>query len=413
MNRYIRLRLRIHSSNYKLSLSRLSRNFTSNTQKMGGSAFNSPKYGSLPTPRIPDHIHQRLVSQFQSTLSLFFSKVGSSPGAPEKSEHGDIDILVEGPLESHPSTTLQSALGAAACISSSPTTNFAIWDDQLAAYVQLDVHVCRQGGIEWECFHRSHGDLWNILGVMGKPFGISVNDTGVRISAESIERRNRKASMLFLTESPREAIEFFGCDWNQYQKGFQTVEEFFAFCAQCRFLNHEKVEWKLIGRLKEKRPLCRRWVMEYLPSLSAGKAQSKTTTSHPKITRETILREALTKFNKWDDYHCLLGGWEKENFDHEMWGRIAERLPIRSGDLGHVLRPLKRRLQREDETSGEKGLKALKVEWRHSRESKWADIALGEWEELLKAGLAETEIRKKEGIEKSRKTRRDISNISS
>lgn len=386
---------------------------------MGGSAFNSPKYGSLPTPRIPNHIHQRLVSHFQSTLSLFFSKVGCSPGAPEKYEHGDIDILVEGPLNSSASATeLQSALRAAACISSSPTTYFAIWDDQLAAYVQLDVHVCRRGGIEWECFHRSYGDLWNILGVMGKPFGISVNDTGVRISAESIEKRNRKASMLFLTESPREAIEFFGCDWNQYQKGFQTVEEFFAFCAQCRFLNHEKVGWKLIGRrdegrLKEKRPLCRRWVTEYLPSISPSEAQSKTTASHLKITRETILREALTKFNKWDEYYCLIAGWEKENFDREMWGRIAERLPIRGGDLGHVLRPLKKRLEKEDETSGEKGLPTLKLEWRQSRESRWADIALGEWEELLKAGLAETEIRKKEGIEKSRKTRQDISNISS
>lgn len=401
---------------YLLRSLRLSQNFSSDTKKMGGSVFNCPKYGNLPTPRIPNHIYQPLLSHFKFILSSFYSKVESSINAPEKNDHGDIDILVEGPLKPSPFTKeLQSALSAVICIDLSPTSNFAIWDDQLAAYVQLDVHVCRKGGIEWECFHRSYGDLWNILGVMGKPFGISVNDTGVRISAESIEKRNRKASMLFLTESPREAIEFFGCDWDQYQKGFQTVEEFFAFCAQSRFIHHEKISWKLIGRrdegrLKEKRPLCRRWVMEYLPSLaSPNESQTKTTTN---ITREALLGEALTRFNKWDGYHLLVAGWNKGNFDKEMWGRIAKLLPVEGGDLGHVLRPLKRRLQIEDATSGERGFQALAAEWRHSRESRWADIALNEWKALLETGLAESEVRKKEGIERSKKTNRVDTNTS-
>lgn len=395
-----------------------SQNFSSNTQKMGGSAFNSPKHGNLRTPRIPNHIHQRLVSHFKSILSGFYSKVESSPDAPEKNEHGDIDILVEGPLKTGSSTeVLQSALGAATCIDLSPTAYFAIWDDQLAAYVQLDVHICRQGGIEWELFHRAYGDLWNILGVMGKPFGLSVNDTGVRISAETIEKRNRKASMVFLTDSPQDAIEFFGCNWEQYQKGFQTVEEFFAFCAQCRFINHDKISWKLIGRrdegrLKEKRPLCRRWVTEYLPSLASNEVQNETATSHPKITREAVLEEALTKFNKWHEYQCLTSGWNKDNFDREMWDRIGQLLPVEKKNLGHVLRPLKKRLQEEDETTGEKGFGALEAEWRNSRESRWADIALDEWKALLEIRFAEVEVRKREGIQKSKETKQGDVNIS-
>lgn len=380
---------------------------------MGGSAFNSPKYGNLETPRIPNHIYLRLLSQFKSTLLQFYSKVGSSLPAPEKDDHGDIDILVEGPLGPSPSADkLKSALSAAACIDLSPTANFAIWDDELSAYVQLDIHVCRSGGIEWECFHRAYGDLWNILGVMCKPFGISVNDAGVRISAEGIEKRNRKASMLFLTDSPREAIEFFGCDWSQYEKGFQTVEELFAFCAQSRFLHHEDISWKLIGRrdegrLKEKRPLCRRWVIEYLPSLvSLDKIEGRNAISHPKITREALLEEALTKFDKWNEYYSLTRKWDKEVFDKEMWSRIASLLPIEGKDLGFVLRLLRRKLEKGDEICGEKGIQVFEEGWRHSRESRWTSVALEEWKSLIEIGLVESEQRKKEGIARSRGTNR-------
>lgn len=372
---------------------------------MGGKAFNSPKYGSLQTPRIPNHIYQRLLSHFKSILSGFYSRVESSPDAPEKIEHGDIDILVEGPLKPSSSIKeLQSALGAVTYIDSPPTAYFAIWDSQLEAYAQLDVHVCQQGGIEWECFHRAYGDLWNILKVMGKPFGISVNYTGIRISAESIEKRKNKANMLFLTASAQEAIEFFGCDWGQYQRGFQTVEELFAFCAQCRFIHHEEIAWgqRDEGKWKEKRPLCRRWVTEYLPSVMANDDQNKNTISHPKITRNTVFEEALTEFNKWDEYHCLIAGWNKDNFDKEMWGRISGLLPIKKKELGHVLRPLRRRLEEEDEATGEKGFRTQEAEWRQPRESKWTDIALGEWKTLLELGLSDTEVRRLKGIQKTK-----------
>lgn len=374
---------------------------------MGGTAFNSPKRGNLPTPRIPNHTYYRLLTEFKLVLSQFYSKVESSPLAPEKDDHGDIDILVEGPLEPLLSTTkLQSALNATASIDSSPTTNFAIWDEELAAYVQLDVHVCRPGGIEWECFHKAYGDLWNILGVMCKPFGVSVNDTGVRISAEGIEKRNRKASMIFLTESPREAIEFFGCDWERYEQGFHTVEELFAFCAQCRFLHHEDISWKLIGRrdegrLKEKRPLCRRWVTEYLPSLlSSDEIESGSVNT--KVDRETLLEEALTKFNKRSEYNALVAKWNKDVFDKEMWGRIATSLPIEGRDLRFVLKPLKARLEKEDRERGEMGAYFLGEDWKYSRETIWTNITLSNWEVLLETGLEESERLKNEGLGRSR-----------
>lgn len=412
---YIKLQSLFPSNSYYRALINIPqhrRNFSRDLRKMGGSAFNSSKYGNLQTPRIPNHIYQRLLSEFKLTLSKFYSKVDSSIPAPGKRDHGDIDILVEAPLGSPPSSKgLQSILNATACIDSSPTANFAIWDDELAAYVQLDVHNCRPGGIDWECFHRAYGDLWNILGVMGKPYGISVNDTGVRISAQGIEKRNRKASMLFLTDSPREAIKFFGCDWEKYENGFQTVEELFAFCAQSRFLYHEETSWKLIGRreegrLKEKRPLCRKWVIEYLPSLiGSNRIEDQKTTTHPKITRGALLEEALTKFDKWDEYRSLITNWNKEVFDKEMWGRIARLLPVERNQLGLILRPLKKRLEEEDEKRGE-GTQVSKEEWECSRESRWTVIALDEWKALLEVGLVESEERKKEGVEKSEKNRR-------
>ncbi|KAH0612394.1 uncharacterized protein H6S33_010446 [Morchella sextelata] len=366
---------------------------------MGGSAFSASKYGgNLPTPRIPMHIYPRLLIQFQQTLSQFYKNVSSPLPAPGKTDYGDIDILVEEPLSQTPvsAAELKHALNATEFIEASPTSNFAIWDDELKAYVQLDVHICRRGGLEWECFHHAYGDLWNILGVMGKPFGVSVNNAGLHIFAQGIEARNHKDEMIFLTARPKHAIEFFGCDWAKYEKGFKTADELFSFCAESRLLYHPETNWKLIGRrdegrLKEKRLLCRRWSTEYLPSYKSRNEMKVV------ITREELLEDALIKFDKRGVYNALIDKWDKEEFDKKMWTRIAEVLPVKDTELALVLRPLKARLKKEDTASSVQGLSGGA---KLHREIKWTAIALSEWETLLEGGLAKSTKLREEGLNK-------------
>ncbi|RPA94698.1 hypothetical protein L873DRAFT_1837516 [Choiromyces venosus 120613-1] len=364
---------------------------------MGGHAFD------LKTPPIPHDIYLRLVAKFTAILQTLHETVRVAPHSPEKVTHGDIDILVASPFRSYTNEELFALLGAKACLPGFPTANFAIPEPELDAYVQLDIRTCPPEKIEWETFHRAYGDLWNILGAMGKRVGISVNNSGVRVAVEHIEKQNKKAAMVHLTDDPRAAIEFFGCDWEQYERGFGTVEEMFDFCAKCRFLDigvyqRRKNITVESRRLRDARPLCRRWLDVYLPKLMvAEKGEEKKKKKEEEEeeeereiklnvhSRESVLEEALEKFDKRLDHDMLVGMWGKDLFDKEMWRRIRALLPLGMKRRSLVVRTLAKRLQEEDQGNGEYGEMCEEEEWRREREAKWTEIAKTEWRAILLA----------------------------
>lgn len=353
--------------------------------KMGGRAFD------LNTPPIPHHIYLRLVSKFTALLKTLHEVVRVAPHAPEKVTHGDVDILVASPLRPYADEELLALLGAEQYIPGFPTAHFAIYEPDMEAYVQLDICMCLPEKIEWQNFHRAYGDLWNILGVMGRRVGISVNHSGVRVSVEHIEKRNKKAAMVHLTDDPRAAVEFFGCDWERYGRGFSTVQEMFDFCARCRFLDveisrrREKVTVES-SRLGGSRPLCQRWFDEYLPKLMEEKEEGEERGIELKVySREGVLEEALEKFEKRLDHDMLVGMWGKDLFDKDMWRRIRDLLPLGTKRGNIVVRALAKRLGEEDLRNGDYGAMCEAEEWKREREAKWTKIAKAEWRVILVA----------------------------
>ncbi|KAG0126673.1 hypothetical protein HOY82DRAFT_491436 [Tuber indicum] len=348
---------------------------------MGGRAFN------LDTPPIPHDVYLRLVSKFTTLLQSLHEIVRVSPHAPEKIIHGDIDILVASPVRPYTNEELLALLGAEQSIPGFPTANLAVYEPEMEAYVQVDIRMCPPEKIEWETFHRAYGDLWSILGAMGKRVGISVNHSGVRVSVGHIEKKNKKAAMVHLTDDPRAAIEFFGCDWGWYERGFSTVQEMFDFCARCRFLDlgisQRREEITVEGRkLRDLRPLCRRWFDEYLPKLTGEEGQDIELNVH---SRESVLEEALEKFDKRLEHDMLVGIWGKDLFDKEMWHRIRALLPLGTKRGNFVVRTLAKRLGEEDLGNGDYGALCEAEEWRREREVKWTGIAKAEWRAILMA----------------------------
>ncbi|PWW76821.1 hypothetical protein C7212DRAFT_279872 [Tuber magnatum] len=349
---------------------------------MGGRAF------SLNTPPIRHDVYLRLVSKFTTLLQTLHEIVRVAPHAPEKITHGDIDVLVASPLRTYTSEEPIALLGAEQCIPGFPTANFAIYEPEIEAYVQLDMRICPPEKIEWEIFYRSYGDLWNILGIMGKRVGISVNQAGVRVSVEHIEKKNKKAAMVHLTDDPRSAVEFFGCDWEKYERGFGTIQEMFDFCAGCRFLDveisqrREKITVES-RRLRDLRPLCQRWFDEYLPKLMGEEAGREIELNVH--SREGVLEEALGKFDKRLDHDMLVGMWGKDLFDKEMWRRIRALLPLGTKRGNIVVRALAKRLEEADLGNGEYGALCESEEWRREREANWTEIAKAEWRVILAA----------------------------
>jgi len=355
-----------------------------NIVKMGGRAFD------LNTPPIPHHIYLRLVSKFTTLLKTLHEVVRVAPHAPEKITHGDVDILVASPLRPYADEELFALLGAEQYIPGFPSANFAIYEPEMEAYVQLDICMCLPEKIEWQTFHRAYGDLWNILGVMGRRVGISVNHSGVRVSVEHIEKKNKKAAMVHLTDDPRAAVEFFGCDWEQYEKGFSTVQDMFDFCAGCRFLEveisrrREKIAVES-SRLGASRPLCQQWFDEYLPKLMGEEGEEEREIELNVHSREGVLEEALEKFDRKLDHDMLVGMWGKDLFDKEMWRRIRDLLPLGTKRGNLVVRALAKRLGEEDLGNGDYGAMCEAEEWRRERETKWTRIAKAEWRVILVA----------------------------
>ena len=127
----------------------------------------------------------------------------------------------------------------------------------------------RLGGFEWQLFHQSHGDMWNLLGTTIRPVGLTANDVGLHVRIPEIEEVNRKRSMLFLTSEPDQVLDFLGLDRDKYERPFQSVEALYQFVLGCRWFSGEpyvRAELKANDRKRmAQRELYRRFVDEWLP----------------------------------------------------------------------------------------------------------------------------------------------------
>ena len=284
---------------------------------MGGKAFTS---GPAPlfTPRLPPELYYSLRDHYVSLLSTYYTQAATPIEAPCKTSYGDIDVLVSQPkCMSVNTTTLVKALDAVKCSSNpgSPTASFAVpYPGLQDTYVQLDVHVCPPGLFEWELFHQSHGDLWNLLGTTIRPVGLTANDVGLHVRIPEIEEVNRKRGMLLLTSEPDQVLDFLGLDRDKYQKPFESVEALYQFVLGCRWFSSEtyvRAELKANDRKRmAQRELYRRFVEKWLPQnrqfveMGGERIQG--------ATREDIQELALTVFGKRDQFEQRIQEWRRE-----------------------------------------------------------------------------------------------------
>ena len=205
---------------------------------MGGKAFShtSPP---LLTPRLPPPLYFSLRNYYTTLLSSLFKHVSSPPPLPEKSDHGDIDILVASPvtsvveiLASTPATFTPPANEVKAPLDLVTQAVFALVKPQATVksggktrsyavphpkkedcFVQLDVMVC--GSIDewrWNVFLNSHGDLWVLWGKMLRGVGLVATDKGLWLRSMTMEEAGagKEKSRVFLTNDVREVLLLLG-----------------------------------------------------------------------------------------------------------------------------------------------------------------------------------------------------------
>ncbi len=288
---------------------------------MGGKAFTS---GPAPlfTPRMPPELYYSLRDHYISLLSTYYAQAATPIEAPCKTSYGDIDVLVSQPkCLSINTNALATALDAVrnAGTPGSPTASFAVLYPGLQdAYVQLDVHVCPPGLFEWQLFHQSHGDLWNLLGTTIRPVGLTANDVGLHVRVPEIEEVNRKRGMLFLTSEPDQVLDFLGLDRDKYVRPFESVEALYQFVLGCRWFSSEtyvRAELKANDRKRmAQRELYRRFVDEWLPEWLLENRQSVEMSGErgQGATREDVQESALSVFGKREQFEQRIQVWRRE-----------------------------------------------------------------------------------------------------
>lgn len=290
---------------------------------MGGKAF-SP---ALRTPRMPPATYHVLLSKYISVLSKHYVHVGSPREAPEKTSHGDIDILVCTPIHSSPPDTaaLNKILQATKSIAAKPATMFAVpYPTDLPSdeeggenHIQLDIQRCETiDKFHWMLFFNSLGDFWNILGTALRRYGLTANDHGLHLRVREIETENKPHALIWLTSDPGDILDFLGLDVKEFNKGWSTLEEMYVFLAQHQFfrrdsytrVHHHLDSHSSIPNGKEKkrietRAVYRHFVDEFLPSWQD--------VGRERVRREEVLEFVLNRWGKRVEYEKKMNKWMK------------------------------------------------------------------------------------------------------
>lgn len=278
---------------------------------MGGQAFSRGSK-NLNTPRMPAEVYRYMKNKIRDDLSLFFPLVAVPVEAPEKTDYGDIDFIVAAESDSFhaagsnggpqaediwqrfgvehgdgPREIVHKVLKPEHVISGQ-TINYAVpWpegfqipapaisatDDTAAvtapAFVQVDVAICAsQAAAEWRLFKHAHGDLWNMLGAVIRPFGLTVDEKALYVRVPEIEKLDKKRARVFLSSTPRDVLRFLGLEGMDesdaatargdlgdarkricWDEPFPSVDALFEYVASCSLF--DEYAWRL-KRLEER-----------------------------------------------------------------------------------------------------------------------------------------------------------------
>lgn len=267
---------------------------------------------------MPPSTYHALCQKYTLLLSTFYAHAATPREVPEKSSHGDIDILVCTPLDrKHPltSTSLSAALGAVTKLPQNPTTLFAVpYPGHTDDHVQVDVQRCPSDLLfDWQLFLAGLGDFWNILGTAIRPFGLTASDRGLHVRIPEIEHFDKRRSLIFLTCNPDAALRFCALDVEAYKKGWEKLDEMFSFLARGRFMRKEtyiRDGLKANDRKRlDQRAVYRQFVEEWIPKWEIGDDDERGNEWRGKQRRAEVLEEALEVFGKREDYESIVGRW--------------------------------------------------------------------------------------------------------
>ena len=237
-------------------------------------------------------------------------------------------------------------------------------------YIQVDIHICANEVIyNWHLFHEAHGDLWNMLGGIIRPLGLTCASNGLHLRIKEVEPYNKLQSRVRMTDDPARVLDYLGLDSNKYWTPFMSWDDMMAYAATCRVHNpgrwssrdkqegkeeeHEDSteETKVVDGPKKveltedkptqlkhndraraaKRPAFHYWIDTYLPA-----HLDDTPGKDAHMTREEVIEDAKKYFG--DQFTRQFEGrrtkWVRQIKVDKMWSELRKSLP--GGDCDRI-----------------------------------------------------------------------------
>ncbi|KAI0395865.1 hypothetical protein F5Y17DRAFT_168656 [Xylariaceae sp. FL0594] len=334
---------------------------------MGGQVFATGA-DALVTPRLSPDSYRAVRDHCQEILRQHFVVVAVPIEGPGKKDFGDVDIFVAWPRQQlFPSSkwppavnmqTVYEALGAVRMKQDRPdSASVAIplgpllykvkrpHDGTKKTYLQVDVHIFYSfEDLCWMLFKHAHGDVWNIIGSIIRPFGLTADERGLHVRIPEIEHVNKKEARVLLSRDPAEVLKFLGMrfDEDQWDKPFATVDDMFRYVATCRLFNamgenkakdEEGVdsldEWIMNQKKKLRandrrrlmsRPAFKKWVEEFVPKYIASSRHA-----YPPVTRDDVRHQAFVFFpGSQSIYISRLREWQIKRQRETLWNGVIK-----------------------------------------------------------------------------------------
>lgn len=305
---------------------------------MGGNAF-AAILGPSAFPRMPPAVYDALKRQMVPKLQELYLHVAVPLEAPEKTSHGDLDIVVAGPkidvdFAAHegadaamnvPHVVVQEAIGARYVnpLQGNRTSNFAVpiarggWgpfdhaqEEDVARramegediFYQVDVNVCTdKEEFERRMFFHAYGDLGMIMGLIGRNAGLALGEKGLRIS-------DPPNPPIELSRSFDEITDFMGWSMDAWRTGFRRKRDIFEWAGSSHFFNPRKFRTHGVGISKVKEE--RKMYMEFVQWASEKAAAFfPVEEDESKVTKEehwvAFRDRTLAHFNKKEKFDAI------------------------------------------------------------------------------------------------------------
>lgn len=186
-------------------------------------------------------------------------------------------------------------------------------------------------------FFQSHGDIWQILGSIIRPMGLTVDNLGLWIRVPEIERVNKNQAKVWLTSKPSFILKFLEVSIPQYYRPFPSIEAMFEYVAKSPMFSVPPEEDKDVGlaamthndrKRMSSRPVYRQWVTEFKP-----RCREQGLYSQSAYTRETVKEKAFREFTIETEYHERLRKYICQEQKKAIRKLIKAALPIGDDDL--------------------------------------------------------------------------------